>query len=558
MTGQSAPTRQPQSWLERKFLPLLLATAAAGLIPLVVLGTTQFLGFDGWWHVFIATQDRWLMVAGEWKGIAHPPLFYPLLRLAAAISHSLLALRAVSILSGAASTVVIGVVAAKIYRYKAAALLVAAAHAFSWSMIELNSDVRAYPLALLFVLLAFDALVDWTADPEGPMAARAILRFGGYSLLAILSEYYVIFFLAACVGVLLLRAILRPAFRVALLRSIRSEWKIWLLSFASVSGVFLTCFLFHMIVRPQDQAYLQPYVFHNDPAMEPDWFVQSNLTKELGYFTPFGLDPALLLWVVALIFVPALVYLVFFRKNDRGRALSIYPPLLLAGILVQLIVLGLAGRYPFGGEWRHQSIIAPFVLLTALLLLDRLAGILKAPLARNAIFVVAGLTIAGSFAFGWSVCPWSSTPLMSAEYRLFRAQFPEANNIYGDNTSAIFFYSHTHNANWAFQDRFLARDQRITVYQVDEGSGQTVRLLRNKHETFLDLTNPETYQTIAAALRNEGRRTVVLFDVGRGWDDAGARTLENSVRTLAPNAGLESSRVSVGRTFIFAEFTLLN
>jgi hypothetical protein len=88
----------------------------------------------------------------------------------------------------------------------------------------MNCDLRAYPIALLFVLLAFNAFLDWNADPAGPTAGHAIVRFNAYSLLAILSEYYVVFFLAGCLGILVLRVLLRPPFRAAFLNSIRVDW----------------------------------------------------------------------------------------------------------------------------------------------------------------------------------------------------------------------------------------------------------------------------------------------------------------------------------------------
>jgi hypothetical protein len=357
--SRPAETLPRGTWLERNFYRLLVAIAVAGLIPGVVFGSSQFVSFDGWWHLFIATQDRWLMLLGEWKGIAHPPLFYPLLRLVAALSHSLLMIRSIGIVCGGVSSVVIGIVGAKIYRYKASALLAAAAYTFAWSIIEMNCDVRAYPLALLFVLFAFNAFLDWTADPANAHAGRAIVRFTVYSLLALLSEYYVIFFLAGCLGLLALRALLRPAFRAAFLNSLRVDWKRWLFCGASLSILFLAFFVFQMIIRPQDQRYLQPYIWDERSPLGLDGFLLSNLENEMGYFTPFHIDPGWMLALVVLLFLPALIYFAFVRRERMRGAFSADPPLLLAGVLIQLLVLSLAGEYPFGGEFRHQSIIAP-------------------------------------------------------------------------------------------------------------------------------------------------------------------------------------------------------
>ena len=195
-------------------------------------------------------------------------------------------------------------------------------------------------------------------------------------------------------------------------------------------------------------------------------------------------------------------------------------------MLIQLLVLSLAGEYPFGGEFRHQSIIAPFVFAA-----------LKPSLAwaRHGLFITAGLLVAGSFAYGWAVYPWTSVQPTSPEYSQFRAVFPKPENIYGDNTSTIYYYAETHKSKWTLQDRFLVHDQRITVYRTDDGNGYPIRFLRNKRQTWFDLTDPETYQVLAGALRQE--------------------RLER-FRTLAPLAGLEYGRYSVGRTYVFVEFKL--
>jgi hypothetical protein len=548
--------QKPASWLDRNFFRCLLAIAVAGLVPRLVFGNSQFIGFDGWWHLFVATQDRWLMVLGEWKWVAHPPLFYPLLRLVAGFGHAPLIVRSTGIVCGSAGGVILGVVAAKIYRYKTSALLASAAYTFAWSMIELNCDVRAYPMALLFVLLAFNACLDFNADPGGARAGRAIVRFGVYSSLAILSEYFVVFFLAGCLGILLLRVVLRPAFRVVFLQSIRRDWKAWVFSAASPSVLFLGLFTFQGAVAPQDQLYLQPYVWNDASQSDAGAFLFSNLGKETGYFTPFNIGPDFMLAVAGLLLIPALVYFGFVRRERWRGLLPVDAPLMLAGLLAQLMVLALAGVYPFGGEFRHQSIIAPFVFLTAFLLLDRGAGALKPRLPRHAFFATAGLLVAASFAFGWAFYPWSSALPTSAEYRRFRELFPNAENVYADQTASMYYYAETHNSKWIFRDRFVIRDQRITFYRVDDGSGHAAGFLRNKRLDWLDLTDLETYQVLAGALRYEGIKSAVLFAVGRGWDAAGAKILEERVRTLAPMAGLECGRYSVGLNYVFAQFGL--
>src|SRR5579871_3652173 len=120
--------------LDRNFSRFLLAIAIAGIIPCLYYGNYQMIGFDGWWHLFIATQDRWMILLSDWKFEAHPLLHYLFLRYLAVLGHGHLILRSVSIVSGAIASYVIGIVAAKIYRHKISALLLAAAYTFTWNM----------------------------------------------------------------------------------------------------------------------------------------------------------------------------------------------------------------------------------------------------------------------------------------------------------------------------------------------------------------------------------------------------------------------------------------
>ena len=45
--------------LDRLFPFLLLAITFAALVPALVLGASEFISYDGYWHVFMDTQNRW-------------------------------------------------------------------------------------------------------------------------------------------------------------------------------------------------------------------------------------------------------------------------------------------------------------------------------------------------------------------------------------------------------------------------------------------------------------------------------------------------------------------
>jgi hypothetical protein len=546
------------SWSVRYFKTLLVAIAVGGMIPCLIVGRSQFIGPDSWWHLFIATQDQWSSLLAEWKYVAHPPLFYPLLRLVAHFGHALLILRSVGILSGFVSTIVIGVIAGKICQYKTSALLAAAAYAFSWCMIEISCEVRAYSLALMFVLLAFDAYIDWTTDPAGGRSRSALVRFGIYSTLALLSEFYVIFFLAACAGIMALRFLVRPGFRQAFLTSLGRNWDIWLSSALGLSGLFLGLWVVQIAVQPQSQPYLHTHYWDDGSPLGLDGYLLSNFEQEIGYFTPFHIDSGVMLAVCALLLFPALIYFGFVRKNRWHASGAADAPLMLALLLAQLVILSLAARYPFGGEWRHQSIIAPFVFLTSFLLLDRVAGALRPAVVRNALFVAVAALSAADFAFGFAVYPWQALETYAPAYAEFEKLFParEVSVVYGDQCSTVLYWAAHHTATWTLQDRLVVDGHRIVEYRMDDGSGQSVRMLRNKRAFYFDLADAEQYHVLADVMRMEKLRSIVLFDEGPTRDEAGVRQLDAQFHRLAPRAGLEIGRSVMGPNYAFAELKL--
>ena len=134
----------------------------------------------------------------EWRGDAHPILFYILLRGVARFGHSHLLYRSLSILPNVASVYLLGLVAQRTMRNGFFAPLTAAAFGFSMTIIDLACDVRGYSLALMFVIWAYYYLLSTLQEEDrGKLPASAVI-FGVLCSLAILTEYYSVFFVAAC------------------------------------------------------------------------------------------------------------------------------------------------------------------------------------------------------------------------------------------------------------------------------------------------------------------------------------------------------------------------
>jgi len=176
-------------------LALILVAAAAVLVG---RGLRQFVGYDAFWHVFIARQDSW---GAFWQEVRHnaiPPLYYLLLKASLWLSGaSPLAYRTVSIAATLASTLLLAGIVRRITGNQPLAVVGAAAFGLSLSATDIGLEARAYALGIAFLLVAFSAYLDWLGTPVAfvPSWKRAV--FAGALTAALLTHYASFFFLAA-------------------------------------------------------------------------------------------------------------------------------------------------------------------------------------------------------------------------------------------------------------------------------------------------------------------------------------------------------------------------
>jgi uncharacterized membrane protein len=119
------------------------------------LGATQFIEYDGYWHVFIAAQDDWQQFRWEYNANFHPPLFYLLLKVAMRFGRSRLVYRAISLAAGIAAIFVIGQIAKKISRVSYMPAFAALAYGIGLPSIIISCEVRSYMLSVFFILVSF-------------------------------------------------------------------------------------------------------------------------------------------------------------------------------------------------------------------------------------------------------------------------------------------------------------------------------------------------------------------------------------------------------------------
>jgi hypothetical protein len=267
----------------RLFPFLLIAITLAALVPALVLGTSEFISYDGYWHLFIAKQDQWKLFLSEYRKDAHPILYHVVLRVTSTLfGDSRLECRLASIIPGVASVYLLGRIARRLCISKVVALLTMAAYGFSITMIGINIDVRAYPLALLFVIAAFYYLVDFLAGRYDASANYSLVLFGILTSLGIASEYYAVFFLVACLGVLALLWAMHSAFREGVRQWATRSWYVPVIAFGLPLAVIAYFYQTHISYH-HSIAYSHIREFYWTSASSCIDFILRNLRADLNY-----------------------------------------------------------------------------------------------------------------------------------------------------------------------------------------------------------------------------------------------------------------------------------
>ena len=194
--------------------------ALASVVIFSLLATRVYVGYDSFWHVFIARQrgaDFWREVAAN----AHPPLFYLLLKAAMqAFGHSTLVYRAWSIFSIAAATILVATITTRVTATPRWGVLAGITFGLSATAIEIALEVRAYALFTACSLAAIAAYLEWLGARPGRSCGwhRALLAASLSA--AILSHYSAAFLLCAMLATPALLALTHRRWRARLRREL--------------------------------------------------------------------------------------------------------------------------------------------------------------------------------------------------------------------------------------------------------------------------------------------------------------------------------------------------
>jgi hypothetical protein len=305
----------------------------------------------------------------------------------------------------------------------------------------------------------------------------------------------------------------------------------------------------HFHLKPEKHV-IQFYWNASRPITE---FILQSLREDLNYILPIGI-PSTTALLVSLLPIVALTWFLILRQDRKvARVASTAPILMLVLLVSELMVLAVIGRYPFGGDSRHQSIIFPFLLLSGFLGLDRFVSFLRFPLMKKLVLVFTAALMIVSFSYWWGRYPKISQELFTPEYNLFASGLHPMQAVYVDRFSSIAYYTHTHTWTWQFQNHFV-EPKRVDSYGLTTPSGEHLILLRNKEWNF-DVRSPGFYTDLAKSLRAAHVSGADLFYIANK-DQAVLAVTEEAIRVLADQAGLVAGPILRENDGLFIAFRL--
>jgi hypothetical protein len=515
---------------------------------------TQPIDYNAYWHVFIARN-----LSREYGSLAHPPLFLLLLKASGAVSHSRLALQAIAILSGLGVVALAQFLLARLRASTTVANLGALTIATAPSAILLSCGVQSYMLAAVFILWSFRHYLD-LVRPEPSTGWRGRAAFATLASLGLLTEYYTGLYLVACVAAPALFAVVRPAYRIALARSLRRRL---LADVATLlAPVLVGALLYAVIAKPWIHALNSMPQFYFQPGRETAVaFLTRTLASLFQIFSPVALrSPG-----AAAVLVFGFAVVVFLavardRSVEAAAADRAMPAAIFLALLVIGMGMGLRGLYPFGGLMKHQFLLLLFAILAGFVAFDRLVQSVSRPFARGALLGACALAIAGNFVGHLQdLRPAGEDPFL-AQARVFEREFPEARTIQVDQLNLIGLFIPYHDWKWRFVGREPA-NPTVERYELERG-GRRLTLIAHRNWWNFDFHDPAVYTALRSAIRRGDPDEFAVFCVHtnlykppeRRLPDLDSKEVTARITALGPPAGLELRKISFQGNDVYAGF----
>lgn len=555
-----------------RYASLYLSLAVAlSAVPLIALSRSELIGYDGFWHVFIARQDDWSNFWDEVRRNAHPPLFYLCLKAAVALfGASPVVYRLVPMVATLGSTWLVGRIVQKTTGRPWLPAVAAFAFGASLTTVSIGLDVRAYALGTFFMLWACLALLELVGRGFAAPDHRARWVFALTAGLALLTHYAASIFLVGCCVAAAIPALVDRDYRRRLSADVRRRWLPNLLTFGVPLAVLAIEYSAHISSwTKRGFNHLSTFLF--DPRREGALeFVWRNTGALYELFVPplvyrrftstlIVTGPSLTGAAVGALVIFSLAAVAWLgcrpARGGGGPAVARrVPPVLLVAMTALVIALALAGRYPYGGPLRHQFFLFPFAVIVAALVVDEVALRTNRRIGALAVglFALASLANTANWLDHFRI---TRGYLWQDEIDRFRAAFPAPAAVQVDQFNLIHLFTHHHDRSWRFVRR-IEGSGAVDVWRVGDAGDTEFYICRDRGQWQLDLSAPVTYLRMAGCLEATGAERVVVFRPQQNGTTASwplAQT-EEVVATAAERAGLTPETVTVSGDDVYAAF----
>jgi uncharacterized membrane protein len=540
------------------FLPVLLFITAAALLIRLYVGSREFMDFDEWQQVFMASVPRWIDLKYELRNEAHPPVFYILLKALLAFGSGKLWYRCLAIVPGAGCVLLVGIIGRKVFRFSSVALLCAGAMALSTAAITISTEVRQYQLAIFFILVAFSSFLNILRSDAHPRLVHFAI-FSVASTLALGCHYFAVLFLIPC---LLIPVFIeqRTSESQAVFGSKLIQSRTWALAVSLTLPVCAFAYFylkyirrFHLQGHPGEEFYWRLAVNETWPT-----FLLRNFQNFANLFSPVQIQSRLsFLLVLAALGIGSIF--VFLKSKGGEHAKYRYraiPASFVAVIVLELMILSLAQSYPFGGLLRHQYIAGPFLLLATFSVMDDVLSLLTSGV-RVALLTVVALLTASHLVVAWpTIMVYPDGPkLYSWAFNHYQSTFRQAQAVYVDHWSVIGYFMNTDNRRRHFV-RGIPGIAFIDQYRM-EGPGGGVDIFYDKSRYNLNLSDPMLYNSFATCLTKSGIKELTLFFFTSGDVPlTDPNSLRSTIIERADDQGLSATKVVIDHTAVYAGFIL--
>jgi hypothetical protein len=405
--------------------------------------------------------------------------------------------------------------------------------------------VRQYQLAAFVVLVAFDAFLTMWAD-DSPPRTRTRVAYAVAASMAVLVHYSAIVFVCACAALAAARQ---------LLDSNRTSPRPGLLWLTLGAPLALFAFLYVTYVQGLPPlGYLYAFYWRLTPGETLPGFLLRNFQNFWNLFAAVeGHSRAAFVTLASAAGVTSAAIL---WRSRRPRDPSILP-LLVAGVMVcELVALSIVRAYPFGGLLRHQYIVAPFLILSAFVVIDRAASLLRRRMQAALIATTAAALIVNLLVRWPTLVVFPNLVAYTTQFNSYRDAFPNARAVFVDAWGVIGYFIHTDDR----PRRFVRRIDDvfpIDQYHVDMPGGG-VELFYEKSRRTINVRHASLYRSLARCLKQSGVRQLTMFFFAPGDVPMadGPEVVRQIIIDTAAEQGLRATKVVVGPTTIFAGFEL--